>query len=561
MKKNNNVYKPRFKVAFQAKSKVWAYKNSHLRHFFSIRGRRLYRDGFFRKNVLVATTLKWTVARRFIKPYSRRIRARRGNSGYRSAFYLKQQLRHFYGKLTETAFRNIYKTHLLSTLDRNKSFFGALEQRADMFLFRMRLLPTIYACNQFIHHQGLVINSKRIEKCPSALIKIGDTISLPKMYWKALSKYMIYRVHFRVYGKIRLKKRLRKIFQKKVIWLTTRKFKRRSLNYWRLRLHVIKMITFFWKFFHILSKLFCKLTKLHGSKTYKGYSRVITNIYAELLAYKDNLPTTLRTFILNYKFFWRNIKKYDLKNFINKKYAKKKILKNSPRLFILILIQNYKLTRDFKYTASYFMERMALLEILFALEDLDKTHSYKYFVTKYNLDTRKLFPSTVFIKDKNISDDDDDEAEKESKKIIPLDILIPYLREQWTITLKEYMSLIKKHHLVRDKIKAMYLHLYLRSIIKKYIRRWKRYYNKTKQKQMLKLRPLVYSLINHKYKKRRKRYISRFKKVHWYIPKYIYFDARTLRGTLLYVPRAKEIVYPFKCSLFKIFSFYKSLGV
>jgi len=58
MKKNTNVYKPRFKIAFQAKSKIWAYKNSRLRHFFSIRGRRLFRGGFFRRNVIVANTLK-----------------------------------------------------------------------------------------------------------------------------------------------------------------------------------------------------------------------------------------------------------------------------------------------------------------------------------------------------------------------------------------------------------------------------------------------------------------------------------------------------------------------
>ena len=117
-----------------------------------------------------------------MKPASRRMRSRRGKTHYRHTFYLKQQLRHFYGKITEVAFRSFYKTHLLNTLNRNKSFFGALEQRADMFLFRMRLLPTIYACNQFIHHQGLLLNNKRFEKCPSALIRIGYTISLPKMY-------------------------------------------------------------------------------------------------------------------------------------------------------------------------------------------------------------------------------------------------------------------------------------------------------------------------------------------------------------------------------------------
>jgi len=231
MKKNTNVYKPRFKIAFQAKSKIWAYKNSRLRHFFSIRGRRLFRGGFFRRNVIVANTLKWTVTRRYIKPYSRRIRARRGKSRYRNTFYLKQQLRHFYGKLTEVAFRSIYKTHLLNTFDRNRSFFGSLEQRADMFLFRMRLLPTIYACNQYIHHQGLLINFKRIEKCPSTLIRIGHTISLPKIYWDSMANYMLYRVYYRVYGKLQLKKRLFRVIKRKVIWLSSRRFKKRNRHW------------------------------------------------------------------------------------------------------------------------------------------------------------------------------------------------------------------------------------------------------------------------------------------------------------------------------------------
>ncbi len=53
-----NVYKPRYKIAFLAKSKIWPYKNSYLRRFYSIRARRLRRGGLFRRCVLVATTRK-----------------------------------------------------------------------------------------------------------------------------------------------------------------------------------------------------------------------------------------------------------------------------------------------------------------------------------------------------------------------------------------------------------------------------------------------------------------------------------------------------------------------
>lgn len=58
-----NVYKPRYKLAFQAKSKIWPYKNSRLRRFFNIRGRKLVRRGLFKRYVLVLNNMKWTIAR------------------------------------------------------------------------------------------------------------------------------------------------------------------------------------------------------------------------------------------------------------------------------------------------------------------------------------------------------------------------------------------------------------------------------------------------------------------------------------------------------------------
>jgi ribosomal protein S4 len=47
-----------------------------------------------------------------------------------------------------------------------------------MIFFRRRLLPTVYACHQFIHHQGLEINN-RIEKSPRAQVRIGDMVGVP----------------------------------------------------------------------------------------------------------------------------------------------------------------------------------------------------------------------------------------------------------------------------------------------------------------------------------------------------------------------------------------------
>jgi ribosomal protein S4 len=58
------------------------------------------------------------------------------------------------------------------------SFFISLESRLDRLFFRMRLLPTVFACHQFIHYNGLEINNQ-LEKSPRKEIKIGDVVTVP----------------------------------------------------------------------------------------------------------------------------------------------------------------------------------------------------------------------------------------------------------------------------------------------------------------------------------------------------------------------------------------------
>lgn len=64
-----NIYKPRNKISFITKSKVWPDKNGYFRHFFSIRGRRLFRkQDLFVRCVLVASSRKWLTVRRSRRP-------------------------------------------------------------------------------------------------------------------------------------------------------------------------------------------------------------------------------------------------------------------------------------------------------------------------------------------------------------------------------------------------------------------------------------------------------------------------------------------------------------
>jgi ribosomal protein S4 len=98
---------------------------------------------------------------------------------FRNIFYTKQQLRVFYGKQKEFAFRNFFKNYLGGAKGRNNIFAAALERRADVFLFRLRLLPTIYASHQYIHHFGIIINGRK-EVSPYALVTPGDIVTFEK---------------------------------------------------------------------------------------------------------------------------------------------------------------------------------------------------------------------------------------------------------------------------------------------------------------------------------------------------------------------------------------------
>jgi len=44
----------------------------------------------------------------------------------------------------------------------------------------MRLLPTVFACRQFIIHQGLDVNSI-VERSPYALISTGDRVAVSEI--------------------------------------------------------------------------------------------------------------------------------------------------------------------------------------------------------------------------------------------------------------------------------------------------------------------------------------------------------------------------------------------
>jgi ribosomal protein S4 len=234
-----DFYRPRYKVAFQAKSKIWPYKNSRLRRFFNIRGRKLVRRGLFKRIVLVFNNMKWTVARRYIRPFMKKRRPIKRR--FKTAFYSKQQLRAFYGKEKEEVFRNFFKSFAGGVRNRGRVFISGIEARADIFLYRLRFLPTIYACRQFIYYFGVRIN-RGLEYAPSTRVLPGDIITFRKLYWSFFLESLEERIAWRVVGNYLWKRRERKKLRKK-LWRIKRNhvFKKKNLALLTKRRYVFRI--------------------------------------------------------------------------------------------------------------------------------------------------------------------------------------------------------------------------------------------------------------------------------------------------------------------------------
>ena len=63
----------------------------------------------------------------------------------------------------------------------------------------MRLLPTIYACNQLIMHHGILVNNQIIMKI-SHRVNLGDIVTASHTYWFLFYDYLFDRIDSRLFG-------------------------------------------------------------------------------------------------------------------------------------------------------------------------------------------------------------------------------------------------------------------------------------------------------------------------------------------------------------------------
>jgi small subunit ribosomal protein S4 len=74
----------------------------------------------------------------------------------------KQILKGHYGNMTEKQFRNTYKEAIRAKGDTGENLIGLLESRLDVVVYRMNLVPTIFAARQFVNHKHVTVNGKKV---------------------------------------------------------------------------------------------------------------------------------------------------------------------------------------------------------------------------------------------------------------------------------------------------------------------------------------------------------------------------------------------------------------
>ena len=98
-------------------------------------------------------------------------------SDYGLQLRAKQKLKGYYGNITEKQFRRIYAEATRRKGDTGEHLVGLLESRLDAFVYRMGVVPTVFASRQFVGHGHILVNGKKVD-IPSYRLNIGDVVSV-----------------------------------------------------------------------------------------------------------------------------------------------------------------------------------------------------------------------------------------------------------------------------------------------------------------------------------------------------------------------------------------------
>ncbi len=105
------------------------------------------------------------------------ITRRRKGSDYGTQLMAKQRLKGYYGNINERQFRKIYQEAVRRKGDTGENLVGLLETRLDTVVYRMGIVPTMFAARQFVNHGHIAVNGVRTN-IPSCRLKDGDVVEI-----------------------------------------------------------------------------------------------------------------------------------------------------------------------------------------------------------------------------------------------------------------------------------------------------------------------------------------------------------------------------------------------
>jgi small subunit ribosomal protein S4 len=104
-------------------------------------------------------------------------RRKRRPSDYGMQLMAKQKLKGYYANISERQFRRYYLEASRRKGDTSENLIGLLESRLDAVIYRMKLVPTLFAARQLINHGHVKVGGRRVT-IPSYWLKVDETIEL-----------------------------------------------------------------------------------------------------------------------------------------------------------------------------------------------------------------------------------------------------------------------------------------------------------------------------------------------------------------------------------------------
>lgn len=100
---------------------------------------------------------------------------RRKPTDYGLQLMAKQKLKGYYGNISERQFFKYFEEADRRRGDTSENLIGLLERRLDAVVYRMKLVPTVFAARQIVNHGHIRVNGKRVN-IPSYIVNEGDVI-------------------------------------------------------------------------------------------------------------------------------------------------------------------------------------------------------------------------------------------------------------------------------------------------------------------------------------------------------------------------------------------------